>query len=100
MKSLLLALLLSLTLAGAFTLDMVPTPAFSEVVHRCMEEQRELEPVSRTQACQCIAETKSTFIWTVRRAVSGTAVDTDDALANTCRARAFSLHPTPLRDPS
>jgi len=77
-----------------------PAPGYSHVMHKCMEEQRELLPVARTEACHCFADTKTTFTWTVRRAVSRSTVDADIALENTCRAHAFRLRPEPSLDPS
>lgn len=75
-------------------------PSYSQVIYRCMEEQRELHPVARTEACQCFAETVSTVLWTVRRTVARSVVDADAALVNSCRAQAFRLYPLPEREAS
>lgn len=85
---------------SGFALYAGVAPSYGEVIYRCVEEQRELHPAARAQACQCFAETVSTVLWTVRRTVARSVVDADAALANTCRAQAFRLDPQTARDPS
>jgi len=85
-------------LTAALALSAEAPPKFAQAVQWCMERQGELDPLTRSETCLCVAETKSTFLWSIRRMVSLRIIDADAALVHTCRARAFSLNPRESRD--